>query len=839
MSTQTHNGFDPYRAWLNVRAVHRPLTAYQLLGLNALEDDPKVIRSAAGLQRMAIQTHRHEAPPAVWEQVFRELEQAIEILLDPDKKAAYDVALQMQGEPETASQASPAAITGREQGGLVRCPKCNWRNPAVRKFCAHCGTHLWEPCFDCGSLSLAGDRYCGACGANLIDGLGERREEFEVKLAQAEELRAASRYDEAIAELASVGKVEHPRLRPYADRARKLTIQLAAERDGHRAQAKEKLEQARQRAADRDYEAATALLQSIPPALRDKEAGKLLEESEARLAEIASLHEELGSAIACQRNLHLLPKVARLLTLKPDHGRARELAERFQQRACRVAEERLAHHDYEGALRVLDQVPEPVRDGQVDALRARAAELAWLATDLRHAPRADPTLARLAQRFQKLAPGNQRAAKLAEEVRRRARLTARDPRRGFVAWAPAPARTYFGYPIDWMTGFRRIRIKDELAASIFTEHPGRLYVACGLALQGLGLAPARLNLLPKEGNASTIGRIAGILNEDPLSWMGRKRAPRTAWGLDLSTSGLKAVKLARHGEKGGVVIEDFCVIPHRKALTEAFSEEETRTLIEETVHAFCLQTNVKADRTCMGLASRMLLTRRFAIPSLEPARLEKAVAYEARRQIPLPLEEVAWDYAVMEPGASENSAKKRDEILIVAARRPQLVDRLSTLRRSSLRVDLVGSDCLALHNFLVYDRLGREQPGESDGSDGRGPLAVLDVGSDQTHLVVSSPSFVWFRSSGFGGEQFTRALVRELQLTATRAEELKRHPERAESLHGMYGCLEPVLEALVSDARSLLDAFAKRHESLHVERVLGCGGTFQLHGLLRYLRSGF
>lgn len=54
MTPQAGNGFDPYRAWLSVNQVRGPLTAYQLLGLEDLEDDVQTIRAAAGVQRMAI-----------------------------------------------------------------------------------------------------------------------------------------------------------------------------------------------------------------------------------------------------------------------------------------------------------------------------------------------------------------------------------------------------------------------------------------------------------------------------------------------------------------------------------------------------------------------------------------------------------------------------------------------------------------------------------------------------------------------------------------------------------------------------------------------------------------
>ena len=152
---------------------------------------------------------------------------------------------------------------------------------------------------------------------------------------------------------------------------------------------------------------------------------------------------------------------------------------------------------------------------------------------------------------------------------------------------------------------------------------------------------------------------------------------------------------------------------------------------------------------------------------------------------------------------------------------------------------MVQSDCLALHNFLVYDCFGDERSDGPATPDGGRSIALLDVGSNQTHLVVSSPTSVWFRSSGLGGEQFTRALVRDFKLTAAQAESLKRDPAGAESLHRMYHALAPALEALLADARSMLDAFVASHRTQRIERVLGCGGSFQLHGLLRYLRSGF
>jgi type IV pilus assembly protein PilM len=300
---------------------------------------------------------------------------------------------------------------------------------------------------------------------------------------------------------------------------------------------------------------------------------------------------------------------------------------------------------------------------------------------------------------------------------------------------------------------------------------------------------------------------------------------------------LKAVKLACKGEEGGVVIEDLDVVPHGKTTGEAFSDDEAKTLVKETLNTFCSRKNVKADRICLGLSTRTLLTRYLTVPHADSKKLEKAVTYEARRHIPVPLEKATWGYQVMVQVDSESTSKPEQEVLLVAARRLQVDDRLTALQDAGLRVDVVQSDCLALYNFLVYDHFGNDRgEGPSPPDTGR-PIALLDVGSDQTHLVAGSPKSVWFRSSGSGGDQFTRALVQELQLTTAQAEELKRRPARAESFHQMYNALEPALQTLVADTRSLLDGFAASHQTQPIERLLCCGGSFKMHGLLQYLRS--
>ena len=52
-------------------------------------------------------------------------------------------------------------------GFVMKCPQCNFDNPAGTKFCGKCGTRLGAPCPSCGTLNPEGFAFCGACGTSL------------------------------------------------------------------------------------------------------------------------------------------------------------------------------------------------------------------------------------------------------------------------------------------------------------------------------------------------------------------------------------------------------------------------------------------------------------------------------------------------------------------------------------------------------------------------------------------------------------------------------------------------------------------------------------------------
>ena len=324
-----------------------------------------------------------------------------------------------------------------------------------------------------------------------------------------------------------------------------------------------------------------------------------------------------------------------------------------------------------------------------------------------------------------------------------------------------------------------------------------------------------INLLTVEQRGA-LGQVARLM---------RTGKPRVAWGIDMGTSGLKAVKLSWNEKKQEAVIEAATLVEHAKTLSLAVNEAEEARLIGDTLKTFLARHAVKAERLCIGLPGRMALSRTIEMPAVEPKRkVMKLVAFEARLQFDLPLEQLVWDFHVLghkPAGMSLLTDNGTSQALLIAAKR-HVADRfLEPLRRPGLRPDVLQPDFVALHNFVAFEQLDAApdaEPGETPA------VASLDIGCSATNLVVSSPQSLWFHSCGIGGHSFTRALVKEQNLSLAQAEQQKRAPESAERFSDLCQALSPVFDDLLQEVQQSLAAYAELRPDRPVRRVIGLGG---------------
>src|SRR5262249_19558410 len=124
----------------------------------------------------------------------------------------------------------------------------------------------------------------------------------------------------------------------------------------------------------------------------------------------------------------------------------------------------------------------------------------------------------------------------------------------------------------------------------------------------------------------------------------------------------------------------------------------------------------------------------------------------------------------------------------------------------SLNIDILQSDTLALHNFLAVDHFAHGAQADDDAPKRSLPtIAFLDSRTDTGNLPLTNGAPLWTPTLSVRGNQFTRAISKELEIDFAEAEKLKRQPETAPRLSRLYEAMQPVFQELLDELQRSLD----------------------------------
>ena len=430
-----------------------------------------------------------------------------------------------------------------------------------------------------------------------------------------------------------------PGWRPYAAKFDSLAQELESEWNRLEFERGQHFLRAQQSLAERQYEEAVAALERVHHRLRLPEMQQLLDQARGLMEELRTLEDEIRAAVDEGSEQAILPKVQRYVELKPDDQPMRELAEQLgtvQQRQLEArrnqllnaAKAKLAVHEYAYASALVGQVHPSVRTPEVEKFleycQNRTAEVVWLAEDVRKPAMFDEHLLPLAERYQKLRPTDEGVAKLLQRLRRLNQQHAAAAPGKLLRAAPAEGPSSHGWPIELLEGFRQIDDEPIRSSEAYSENYTSFYVACGLALQGLGKSATTINLLPEQ-KKGLLGLASAVL----------KKRPKAAWGINLGTHGLKAIKLAADERDKEFKLRALACAYIRYSQPFLYQASSPESLIREALEKFLAEHKIEDECICVSYPAPKTLARFVDLPPADKKKLPDLIKFEARQQIPL------------------------------------------------------------------------------------------------------------------------------------------------------------------------------------------------------------
>lgn len=312
--------------------------------------------------------------------------------------------------------------------------------------------------------------------------------------------------------------------------------------------------------------------------------------------------------------------------------------------------------------------------------------------------------------------------------------------------------------------------------------------------------------------------------------------PKSAWGIDIGQAGLKAMKLRVSEDGERIVAAAFDYIPHPKILSQpdAIPEE----LIREAMKTFLERNKVDGDLIAISVPGQSSLAKFIKLPPVESSKVSEIVRYEARQQIPFDLNDVIWDFQPIGGGVEESGFMLEAEVGLFAMKRELVYDALKPFTSNSKEVEIIQIAPLALYNYLSYDVLGFRKTAETpEPPAAEDYYVILDMGADNTTLLVSNGRSIWIRNVPIGGNHFTRALTREMKLTFAKAEHLKCNATKAPDPKAVFQAMRPVFNDYVSEIQRSIGYFGSVNRSAKIRKIIGVGNGFRLAGLQKFLQQ--
>jgi type IV pilus assembly protein PilM len=301
-------------------------------------------------------------------------------------------------------------------------------------------------------------------------------------------------------------------------------------------------------------------------------------------------------------------------------------------------------------------------------------------------------------------------------------------------------------------------------------------------------------------------------------------AGKSVWAIDIGNNSLKALRLRQSGENIEVIGLDY--IEHPRILSaENITEDDKNQIIRATLSTFAGKNDLSKDPIAISVPGQTSFARFIKLPPVDPKRVPEIVKFEAVQQIPFDINEVEWDWQLMPKKDSPDT-----EVGIFAIKNELISKYLENFSAENIRISVVQMAPIALYNYAWFDRK------DLDDAD-KNAVVLLDMGADNTNLVICTKTSVWQRCIPLGGNNFTKTIADAFKLNFEKAEKLKRGAPVSKYARQIFHAMKPVFTDFGTEVQRSLGYYSSSHKNTAFTKIILLGGGSRLQGLNKYLQQ--
>lgn len=262
--------------------------------------------------------------------------------------------------------------------------------------------------------------------------------------------------------------------------------------------------------------------------------------------------------------------------------------------------------------------------------------------------------------------------------------------------------------------------------------------------------------------------------------------------------------------------------------------EDTRPAdITTAVADMMAEAGVGPGPALLSVSGQSVFSRFVKLPPVEKEKIFQMVQYEAQQNVPFPINEVVWDYQLINAGSGEVDT-------MIAAIKSDLIEQItSAVAAAGLSPELVDVAPMAVYNAVRFNYANLPAC-----------TMVVDFGARATDLIFIEENRVFNRSIPVGGNTITQQLMREFELPFAEAEQLKREhayvgfggafEEPAnETENRIAKTVRAVMTKLHAEISRSINFYRTQQSGAQPELILLTGGCAVMRNADEFLREKF
>jgi type IV pilus assembly protein PilM len=293
-------------------------------------------------------------------------------------------------------------------------------------------------------------------------------------------------------------------------------------------------------------------------------------------------------------------------------------------------------------------------------------------------------------------------------------------------------------------------------------------------------------------------------------------------GIDFGSSSIKVVQVRE--ERGGVLLETYGELqlgPYASVEIGRATNLEPQRLAE-ALRDIMREASVTTANAGIAIPYVSSFVTVITVPTQNDTQLSAIIPIEARKYVPVPVNQVTLDWFVVPQKKGQESSRTR---ILLAAIHNEALSKYKTATGGA-------NVASAFSEIEIFSTIRSSVARPED------TALIVDMGAATTKLYVVSGGLVQAtHSMTVGGQELTQSLAKALELPQEQAEELKRQVGlSATDNPRIERALSLSLERIAVECRRFLDAY-ERTGAPTVATIILSGGGATLKGIDAYMHN--